>query len=673
MGWGQLDDPREMPPPTDLLSRPRSAPTDYLAKPRKMTFTPAAMQQNALAKMMALEDEGGSCTEDDNMGHGTNREEKLMDAVRENMGRDHRVPRVATTTRPHGTVPTQAYVSARGASARRQESARATAEMEHLQKKQRMKKMSSYREIRYGQVSSRVVGGPNRPDSARRPDSSRAGDTASVASAIASGRLARQTTRSTLIKAPSVAEIQEAIKDRPYLTRQIQALHRDPDMSREQRLQEIVRIIREVRPDTLHTEPTALEKLQSGYTCTAPQKAGRRAAIQDQVRRVKEANKARHSQPQTPHWRNHGGEAVETLLESVDLVDARFLVSLNEQGGTLPCWSTLPDAAKIGQSSVWRLWGWTQKASLPVLVLSCPWLDGDHPDREGEMLALLVPLLRVMLSVCGGEHYTVGVLWDYASLPQPIRSPAEHARFVEGLRTLTTWYTHPYTHVLLMTQPLPEVAPSGEPYSNVARPYGARGWCDLERRMACLSTVSHCLWDLSLFEPESLSGSAAPSESGSTTTTGAPAMTADLQAMVAIRTFGTMRAQLMLRSREPPLPPTLFAHTMRKKVDCGLMSFLEPTDMLAVLEMYEAGFVSFFENFRKFDPSGTFNSLQGLEWGPAEAKVLATALAYASEKCKLRKSGTVRLRFEGNAFDEKGEKAIRTAIQFSKVIADVRF
>ena len=25
MGWGQLDDPREMPPPTDLLSRPRSA------------------------------------------------------------------------------------------------------------------------------------------------------------------------------------------------------------------------------------------------------------------------------------------------------------------------------------------------------------------------------------------------------------------------------------------------------------------------------------------------------------------------------------------------------------------------------------------------------------------------------------------------------------------------
>jgi hypothetical protein len=118
MGWGQLDDPREMPPPTDLLSRPRSAPTDYLAKPRKMTFTPAAMQHNALAKMMALEDEGGSCTEDDNMGHGTNREEKLMDAVRENMGRDHRVPRVATTTRPHGTVPTQAYVSARGASAR---------------------------------------------------------------------------------------------------------------------------------------------------------------------------------------------------------------------------------------------------------------------------------------------------------------------------------------------------------------------------------------------------------------------------------------------------------------------------------------------------------------------------------------------------------------------------
>ena len=44
-----------------------------------------------------------------------------------------------------------------------------------------------------------------------------------------------------------------------------------------------------------------------------------------------------------------------------------------------------------------------------------------------------------------------------------------------------------------------------------------------------------------------------------------------------------------------------------------------------------------------------------------------------SEKCKLRKSGTVRLKFDGNAFDEKGQKAIQKAIQFSKVFQSVAF
>jgi hypothetical protein len=36
-----------------------------------------------------------------------------------------------------------------------------------------------------------------------------------------------------------------------------------------------------------------------------------------------------------------------------------------------------------------------------------------------------------MLHSCGGDAFTVGVLWDYVSLPQPVR---------------TTWYAHPYTH-----------------------------------------------------------------------------------------------------------------------------------------------------------------------------------------------------------------------------------
>ena len=128
------------------------------------------------------------------------------------------------------------------------------------------------------------------------------------------------------------------------------------------------------------------------------------------------------------------------------------------------------------------------------------------------------PILRAMLAVCGGDDFTIGVLWDYASLPQPSRSPSEHARFVEALRSLTTWcadcfeiapacfeiapacsegsarsrrrlgplttaprparrYAHPFTHVLLMTAPLSSTAPSGAEHDNVEREYGARGWC----------------------------------------------------------------------------------------------------------------------------------------------------------------------------------------------------
>jgi hypothetical protein len=51
-----------------------------------------------------------------------------------------------------------------------------------------------------------------------------------------------------------------------------------------------------------------------------------------------------------------------------------------------------------------------------------------------------------MLHSCGGDAFTVGVLWDYVSLPQPVRNPAEAVRFTCGLQALTTWYAHPYTH-----------------------------------------------------------------------------------------------------------------------------------------------------------------------------------------------------------------------------------
>lgn len=98
------------------------------------------------------------------------------------------------------------------------------------------------------------------------------------------------------------------------------------------------------------------------------------------------------------------------------------------------------------------------------------------------MLARVTPILKQMLPFCGGDEFSVGVLWDYMSLPQPFRTVDEAERFASGMRDLMSWYAHPYTHVLLMTTELP----AGAAYSN-QRSYHERGWCEAEWRTCALS------------------------------------------------------------------------------------------------------------------------------------------------------------------------------------------
>ena len=40
-----------------------------------------------------------------------------------------------------------------------------------------------------------------------------------------------------------------------------------------------------------------------------------------------------------------------------------------------------------------------------------PWLDKEHPDRLGEQLRRVCPVLRAMLSSVASEHGTIGVMW----------------------------------------------------------------------------------------------------------------------------------------------------------------------------------------------------------------------------------------------------------------------
>ena len=68
-------------------------------------------------------------------------------------------------------------------------------------------------------------------------------------------------------------------------------------------------------------------------------------------------------------------------------------------------------------------------------VCADPWLDKHHPDRLGETLRRILPILIAMRDKAkeSGEHATVGVLWDFCSLPQGIRTPELLARFKKGL------------------------------------------------------------------------------------------------------------------------------------------------------------------------------------------------------------------------------------------------
>ena len=68
-------------------------------------------------------------------------------------------------------------------------------------------------------------------------------------------------------------------------------------------------------------------------------------------------------------------------------------------------------------------------------VCADPWLDKHHPDRFGETLRRILPILIAMRDKAKqfGEHATVGVLWDFCSLPQGIRTPELEVRFKKGL------------------------------------------------------------------------------------------------------------------------------------------------------------------------------------------------------------------------------------------------
>ncbi len=83
-------------------------------------------------------------------------------------------------------------------------------------------------------------------------------------------------------------------------------------------------------------------------------------------------------------WLARGGKRIEELLVTTPLVDLKWVVALVEAGGVVPRAQEVPDAAKITPERSWRIALWL--GGIAVLVLSYPWLDWWHPDRNGAQL-----------------------------------------------------------------------------------------------------------------------------------------------------------------------------------------------------------------------------------------------------------------------------------------------
>ena len=124
--------------------------------------------------------------------------------------------------------------------------------------------------------------------------------------------------------------------------------------------------------------PAMAEEIEALRRLTPEQQAAKDAADRAAVERhrareaVPEAERAENAR-----WKAYGGEPLEPLIEHTPLIDILYLIDLIEGGGVLPRQQEVPPEAFISSHNLWILKKFenSEHNSLPILVLSYPWLD----------------------------------------------------------------------------------------------------------------------------------------------------------------------------------------------------------------------------------------------------------------------------------------------------------
>ena len=82
-------------------------------------------------------------------------------------------------------------------------------------------------------------------------------------------------------------------------------------------------------------------------------------------------------------------------VSPVKLIDMRFIIALGELGGTMVRRQDLPKEAFIDLDTLKRLPG--GPGVLPIISISHPWQQPDHPDPKEVNLQLLAKVMKLML------------------------------------------------------------------------------------------------------------------------------------------------------------------------------------------------------------------------------------------------------------------------------------
>ena len=202
---------------------------------------------------------------------------------------------------------------------------------------------------------------------------------------------------------------------------------------------------------------------------------------------------------------------------------------------------------------------------------------------------------------------TVGVMLDFGSLPQHgndglVRTVDEERAFKLGLNEMHKWYSHPYTHVLMCTTPLP----TDQEYSNT-KSYHQRGWCYYEMRMSSLVKHRTLLWDLTKFQ-EQYAGMGLPEDDY------------------------FVLSRKMAGKRPVPMSPDDVGKELRersKRTDDQMLSFSYSNDLEPVIDLYRRGFVHAIESFPAMAPTDSQINFQGLGWDDGDEATLTNAWTYA--------------------------------------------